>query len=197
MADVIDALVGIAPGSALDEVRARRAVARAQSEQSYRVLFDPAEPGEVSLAERLAVGAYCTGLHGEAGTAAHYLDRLRAAAPAALVAAVEAAIAETRATGPSGAYPPGPLSREDAPAPGFALTPGTAAALSPRLAAALGHVHFLVYHPRDAAPAAFRPLIDAGWSTTAIVTLSQMVSFLAYQIRVVIGLRALAAAGPA
>ncbi len=35
-------------------------------------------------------------------------------------------------------------------------------------------------------------LLDAGWSTTNIVTLSQLVSFLSYQIRVVAGLGVLA-----
>ncbi len=38
-------------------------------------------------------------------------------------------------------------------------------------------------------------LLDAGWSATDIVTLSQLVAFLSFQIRVVAGLRALAA-GP-
>lgn len=34
-------------------------------------------------------------------------------------------------------------------------------------------------------------LLDAGWSTTEIVTLSQLVAFLSFQIRVVVGLRVL------
>ena len=51
----------------------------------------------------------------------------------------------------------------------------------------------LVFHPRDAAPAALQALLDAGWSTTDIVTLSQIVAFLSFQIRVVAGLRTLAA----
>ena len=38
-------------------------------------------------------------------------------------------------------------------------------------------------------------MVDAGWSADGIVTLSQLVSFLAFQQRVVTGLRALAAAG--
>ncbi|MCY1551814.1 CMD domain protein [compost metagenome] len=54
------------------------------------------------------------------------------------------------------------------------------------------HAHLLVFHPRDASPAALQALLDAGWRTTEIVTLSQLVAFLAFQIRVVIGLRALA-----
>jgi uncharacterized protein YciW len=42
------------------------------------------------------------------------------------------------------------------------------------------------------APPALRALLDAGWSTTDIVTLSQLVAFLSFQIRVAAGLRALA-----
>lgn len=44
---------------------------------------------------------------------------------------------------------------------------------SPRRAAAFEHVHLLVFHPRDATPVALQALLDAGWSTTDIVTLSQ------------------------
>jgi uncharacterized protein YciW len=63
-----------------------------------------------------------------------------------------------------------------------------------RLAAALQHAHLLTLHPRDARPAELQPLLSAGWSATgAIVTLSQLVSFLAFQIRTVAGLKALAA----
>ncbi|MDM0025369.1 CMD domain-containing protein [Variovorax saccharolyticus] len=67
-----------------------------------------------------------------------------------------------------------------------------------RLAAALVHAHLLVLHPRDARAADLQALLDAGWSTTDIVTLSQLVAFLSFQIRVVVGLRSLAAqAAPA
>jgi len=66
------------------------------------------------------------------------------------------------------------------------------ASLGPRLAAPLEHAHLLVFRPRDASPAALQALIDAGWSTSGIVTLSQLVAFLSYQIRVVTGLSALA-----
>ena len=50
----------------------------------------------------------------------------------------------------------------------------------------------LEFHPRDAAAPALQVLLDAGWSTTDIVTISQLVSFLSYQIRVVAGLSTLA-----
>ena len=51
----------------------------------------------------------------------------------------------------------------------------------------------LVFHPRDADARSLQSLLDAGWSTTEIVTLSQLVAFLSFQIRVVAGLKVLAA----
>jgi uncharacterized protein YciW len=63
-----------------------------------------------------------------------------------------------------------------------------------RLDAALVHAHLLVFRPRDASSAALQALLNAGWSTDDIVTLSQLVAFLSFQIRVVTGLSALAAA---
>jgi uncharacterized protein YciW len=54
----------------------------------------------------------------------------------------------------------------------------------------------LVFHPRDANGAALQALLDAGWSNTGIVTLSQLVAFLAFQIRAAAGLRVLAASAP-
>jgi uncharacterized protein YciW len=50
----------------------------------------------------------------------------------------------------------------------------------------------LVFHPRDADAASLRRLLDAGWSNSGIVTLSQLVAFLAFQIRTAAGLRTLA-----
>ena len=101
-------------------------------------------------------------------------------------------VAEARSEGPYGRYPTGPLSREDTAGPSYRMGAATRRALGPRLAAAFEHVHMLVFHPRDAEPAALQALLDAGWSTTDIVTLSQIVAFLSFQIRVVIGLRTLA-----
>lgn len=190
--DLIDTLVGIAPGSALDAIRARRPAAREHTQRSYEVLLTPAEPGEMSEAERFAVATYVAGIHASAEMSAHYAPGLQSRAPA-LVAPVTAAIAATRTSGPYGRFPAGPLSAEDEDGARFAVAPEVASALGARLTTALAHAHFLVFHPRDATAEAFQPLLDAGWSTTGIVTLSQLVSFLAYQIRVVGGLRVLAA----
>jgi len=192
-ADVIDALVGITPGSPLDGIRARRPQARLHAQATYRALFEPASPGSFTASERFAVGAFVAGLHGDAAIADHLAARLVASgAPSAHREAVGAAVTAAAATGPYGRYPAGPLSREDAAGPRYRAALETRRTLGPRLAAALEHAHLLVFHPRDAAPADLQALLDAGWSTTDIVTLSQLVAFLAFQTRVVAGLRVLA-----
>ena len=193
--DVIDKLAGIKPGSALDAIRDRRPDARAQAQASYRALFAPDIPGEVSAIERFAVATFVTGLHGDAETVAFYAAGLAASgASAELRRAIDAAIAAAKGQGPYGSYPAGPLTREDSTGPTHRIAAETRRALGPRLAAAFDHMHLLVFHPRYAAPAALQALLNAGWSTTAIVTLSQIAAFLSFQIRVVAGLRALAGA---
>ncbi|MGH7384077.1 MAG: CMD domain protein [Candidatus Rokuibacteriota bacterium] len=192
-ADVIDALVGITPGSPLSAIRARRSEARTHAQATYRALFAPEAPGNVTAQERSAVAAFVAGLHGATAIAVHYAARLaESGAPAALPEAVDAAIAEARTNGPYGRYPAGPLSREDTAGSSYRAGAAIRRTLGPRLAAAFEHAHLLVFHPRDAAPAALQALLDAGWSTTDIVTLSQIVAFLSFQIRVVTGLRILA-----
>ena len=191
-ADVIDALVGITPGSPLDAIRARRPEARAHAQATYRALFEPEAPGNISAQERFAVGSFVAGLHGATAIAASYAARLaESGAVPALKDAVDVAIAEARTNGPYGRYPAGPLSREDTAGLSYRVGAAIRRELGPRLAAAFEHVHMLVFHPRDAAPAALQALLGAGWSTTDIVTLSQIVAFLSFQIRVVTGLRTL------
>ncbi|KGM30234.1 CMD domain protein, partial [Inquilinus limosus] len=113
---------------------------------------------------------------------------------AGLAAAVAAEAERAGAEGPYGHYPEGPLSAEDKRGLVYHVSGDGRSALGPRLAAAMAHTHLLVFRPRDASAAALQALLDAGWSTTDIVTLSQLVAFLSFQIRVVAGLRALAAA---
>ena len=193
-ADVIDTLVGIEPGSPLDAIRARRPEARAHAQATYRALFTPKEPGSVSAEERFAVGAFVAGLHGATAIAVAHAARLtESGASSALKEAVDAAVKEAKTHGPYGRYPAGPLSLEDTAGPVYRVGAGTRRTLGPHLAAAFEHVHMLVFHPRDAAPASLQALLDAGWSTADIVTLSQIVAFLSFQIRVVTGLRILAA----
>lgn len=193
VADVIDTLSGIAPGSPLDAARDRRTVARQQAQASYLSLFEPQSPGGVSLPERHAVAAFVAGLHGQPQAEAFYGAGLTdAGGTAALEAAIALAVAAGRTQGPYGAFPKGPLSAEDTAGPLYRVGADLRAALGPRLAAAFEHTHMLVFHPRDADARSLQALLDAGWSTTDIVTLSQLVAFLSFQIRVVSGLRVLA-----
>ena len=194
--DVIDALVGITPGSALDAIRRRRPQARAEAQASYRALFAPDDPGGVTATERFAAAAFVAGLHRDAASLSFYAARLSAesGAPASFRAAVDAAVPDARGQGPYGSYPAGPLSREDSAGPSWRVAPEIRRKLGKRVAALFEHLHLLVFHPRDAAPAALQELLDAGWSTTDIVTLSQIAAFLSFQIRVAAGLRVLAGA---
>lgn len=189
-ADVIDQLVGIAPGSKLHAIRTQRTQARDNAQASYLALFRPADPGEMTLAERHAIALFVAGLHRQPDISAFYAEGVSEP----LAGAIAAEVARGATQGPYGHYPAGPLSREDSDGPAYAVAPANAAVLGKRLSAALVHTHMLVFHPRDAAPAALQALLDAGLSTTAVVTLSQLVAFLSFQIRVVVGLRSLAAA---
>jgi len=188
MTDVIDTLVGITPGSKLDAIRGQRSEARKHAQASYASLFEPKDLGGVTADERHAIAAFVAGLHGEPKTGAFYASKL----PAGLGAAIAAEVAAAKSKGPYGHFPKGPLSAEDAPGPIWKVSDAGHKILGPRLPAAFEHTHMLVFHPRDASAASLQSLLDAGWSTTDIVTVSQLVSFLSYQIRVVAGLSTLA-----
>lgn len=189
--DVIDHLAGIAPRSSLDTIRARRLQARENAQKSYLSLFAPADFADVAAHERYAVAAFVAGLHDEASVATFYLARL--ADRPELVEALGAEVERGKTRGPYGAFPEGPLSVEDTTGLIYHVAADRKAVLGIRLAAALEHAHLLVFRPRDAEPAAMQALLDAGWSTDGIVTLSQLVAFLSFQVRSVVGLRTLGA----
>lgn len=190
--DIIDTLAGIKPGSALDSIRARRLQARDNAQKSYLSLFEPIDAGDFSLLERAAVAALVTGLHGESPVATFYRDKL--AANAALLEAIEAEIARGKTSGPYGSFPAGPLSVENTAGLIYRASAASKSVLGTRLVAAFEHAHLLVFRPRDAASTDMKALLAAGWSNTGIVTFSQLVAFLSFQVRVVSGLRTLAAA---
>jgi CMD domain protein len=192
--DIIDTLAGLKPDSPLAVIRDRKPVTRQQAQASYCALFEPAEPGDVTPQERFALASFVAGLHAQDAVTTFYTAGLaRTAPPEAFVAALSAEIDRGRTAGPYGAYPKGPLSVEDVAGPLFVVAEPHHAVLGARLTAALAHVHLLVFHPRDASAASLQRLLDAGWSNAGIVTLSQLVAFLAFQIRTVAGLRTLAA----
>ncbi|MFJ6113238.1 CMD domain protein [Agrococcus sediminis] len=193
--DVIDHLAEIPAGSRLDEIRRARPDAREHAQQSFLALLEPAAPGALGLADRYAIAAYAAILHDpspeRSRASAFYLELLADEADPALVAAVADAADAGRASGPYGGYREPDLRGEAVDGPVAAVD---RRAIPAPLAAALEHAHLLVLHPRDARPEPLRALVDAGWEADAIVSLSQLVAFLAFQLRLVHGLRALAAA---
>lgn len=192
-ADIIDLLAGIAPGDALSAIRDQRAQARENAQLSFEALLEPAEPGAFTLAERYAVAAFTARLHGFATAAEFYGDLLADEAPE-LVPAVEAAAASAATTGPYGQYREPGLQSEGVDGLRWAPDAAAAEALGIRLSAALAHTHLLVFRPREARPEALQALVDAGWSADEIVSLSQLIAFLGFQLRVAWGLRVLATA---
>ena len=191
--DVIDALVGITPGSPLDAIRARRPEARDSRAGDLPRAVRAGVPGGVTAAERFAVGGSSPACMATRRSRRSTPSASPRAGPRRRQEAVDAAIAAARPR------PLWPLPRRAAEPrrhrrPELSRGARNPSDLGPRLAAAFEHAHLLVFHPRDAAPAALQALLDAGWSTTDIVTLSQIVAFLSFQIRVVAGLRVLAGA---
>ena len=190
-ADVIENLAGIAPGSPLHAIRDGRMQAREIAQNSFLALFGTAETADMSRDERFAVAAFVSALHGDARAAAFYAGHL----PAGLAVAVASEAARGAGRGPYGVYPSAALAAENVSGPGYTVSMENGSMLGGKLGAALEHAHILAFHPRDADASALQKLLDAGWSTTGIVTFSQLVAFLSFQLRAVAGLRALAAAG--
>jgi CMD domain protein len=125
--------------------------------------------------------------------AAFYRAKLAANSDGTLAEAINAEIERGKTSGPYGSFPAGPLSVENKAGLIYRVGADRRPVLGARLAAALEHAHLLVFRPRDAASADMKALLGAGWSSTGIVTLSQLVAFLSFQVRVVAGLRVLGA----
>lgn len=191
-ADIIDLLAGIRADDALSRVRDTRAQARENAQRSFEALLEPADAGTVPLAERYAVAAFVAELHGFAQAVDFYRDLLDDEA-ASLTPAVAAAADSARAEGPYGRYREPALRSEDLDGPRWSPEPATADALGERLTAALSHAHLQVLRPREARPEHLGALVAAGWSADDIVTLSQLIAFLAFQLRSAWALRVIAA----
>jgi CMD domain protein len=68
------------------------------------------------------------------------------------------------------------------------------AGLAARLSAILGHADLLTTSSRTGSPAAIESLREAGLTVTDIVTVSQLIAYLSYQIRMIATLRAMGGA---
>lgn len=186
--DLIDQLVGIAPGSSLDQTRNRRPETKANAQASYAALFSQGSES-FTLPERLAVAVFVTGLNAQPDSLAHYTALLEATDPG-LASCIARHVVSAATTGPYGAYPSGgPLAGESLAGKRLLVSDPV---LGAKLSAALEHSHLLVFRPREASREDLGLLLDAGWDTNGIVSLSQLVSFLSFQVRVVAGLRLLA-----
>ena len=174
MADIIDLL---AEAGDVAQLRDRRPEAKENAQASFAALLEPSAPGTFSYAERYAIATFVAGIYQAAPAIAFYSDLL-AEESEELAAEITRAVERGTTTGP---YAGG----------GFTLFDG-----APRLAAALDFAHLLTFHPKDASPAAIGHLQAAGWSDDDIVTLGQLVSFLAFQLRVAHGLSVLAGSAP-
>ena len=195
MTDIINELAGLDgtsdTGAELIALRERRADAVANAQLSFEALLEPDKPGTFTLAERYAIAAYVAGVTQAPAASTFYLDLLADEAPAALVDALRTAIAETLSETLETSGAQGPQWQSDF----VVYAPDSA--LGRRLAAALDFAHLLTIHPKDASPKAIGHLDAAGWSTDDIVSLGQLISFLAFQLRVAHGLQVLAGDTPA
>lgn len=177
MTNVINLLAALGPDHPLARLREHRPDALHNAEHSFEALLEPVNPGTFTYGERYAVATYVAGVHGAVNAHTFYAELLLDDAPTTLRDHITAAIAQGTSRGP---YSGG----------GFVLH--DADLLGARLAAALDIAHLMVFHPRDASPAAMAHLREAGWSEDDIVSLTQLVAFLTFQLRVVHGLQVLA-----
>ena len=164
--DVIDRLLQWPAGHATLAVRHQRDKVVVATQGSYDGLFDAALPGP-SLAERLLVALSIAELSGSAVLVAHYRAQLQTlAATAPLTPAQQAAL-------------------EGQPQDGVQA--------DTRLHAILTFARTLALRPVEGDKAALLRLPAAGLTTPEVVALAQLIAFVAYQVRVVAGLQALAA----
>ncbi len=134
---------------------------------SHDALF-ATDVADLTLRERLFAGWYAALLSKAERTATAYRERLLAL----------------------------PSAHADAAETGALLAGIGGGELAPRderLAAILRHTEVLVLHPATSSRTGLASLHAVGLTTRAIVTLSQLVAFVTYQVRVVAALRALEA----
>ncbi|SDI17352.1 peroxidase-related enzyme [Variovorax sp. OV700] len=162
-ADLVEACVPLAAGSAIHAVRHQRDKVVAATQGSYEALVDPALSGP-PLVERLLAAHAIARSAGSVALQAHYRARFDALAPlsAAQQAAADGAPVESLGT-------------------------------DPRLQAVLAFTRTLADRPVEGDREALLKLPAAGLATPEVVALAQLIAFVAYQVRVIAGLQALAA----
>jgi CMD domain protein len=161
MTDIINQLAGIADDSPLGQLRASRDVTFRAAAGSYRELISPDDPGGLSYVERDAIAYRIATLEHSPAVADHHRQRLASAG-------VSGNLIEAIAQFPQGS------DRLDA-----------------HLVAALAHSDLLTRSPRDASADEIAALKAAGFSTRDIVSLSQLIAFVSFEVRLLSALRIL------
>ncbi len=164
--DVIDRLLQWPAGHATLAVRHQRDKVVVATQGSYDGLFDAALPGP-SLAERLLVALTIADLSGSAVLATHYRAQLQALVATAPLTPAQQVVLDGQ-----------PLDGVQA---------------DTRLHAILTFARTLALRPVEGDKAALLRLPAAGLTPPEVVALAQLIAFVAYQVRVVAGLQALAA----
>jgi len=161
MSDVINQLAGIADDSPLGQLRASRDTTFGAAAGSYRELITPADPGGFSHVERDAVAYRIALLEQSPAVQTHHRQRLLEQG------ATEAEIAAIE------------------------QFPDSIGQLDPHLSAALTHSDLLTKAPREATANEIAALRAAGFSTRDIVSLSQLIAFVSFEVRLLSALRVL------
>ncbi|MFN8525491.1 MAG: CMD domain protein [Chloroflexota bacterium] len=161
--DVIDALAGVAADSALADLRRGQSEVTRAAQASFAALFEPDDLGTVSRIEREAIGLRVAALTPNQALVDWHRRRLTDLGTDQSL--IDAAC---QPTVPAGVLPV-------------------------RLQAILDHTERLTRAPGQAGPEHVQALARAGLSPRDIVTVSQIIAFLSYQVRVLATLRALGA----
>ncbi len=158
--DVFGILADIDPESPVARLREQRPDLTRSSQASYESLLEPAGDESLSRRDRELVALRIALLTPDDRLVAWHRDRLIALTE---TAATVSAVTEFPAFSPE---------------------------LTPRDVAILRHADLITQHPTHAEPSDIDALRTAGLSTREIVTLSQLIAFVAFQVRVLATLRA-------
>jgi CMD domain protein len=191
--DLIGTLSGAAGSPALTGLRASRDGVQRSAQQAADALFRPRDSRGLQESTRLQIAGFVSTLAALHTAAAHYFDWAdRAGADPAVTALVRETGLQAARSGPYGVHIEAQLHHEAEPGPDLSLPAAAAAALGPRLSAALSYAHTVVLHPRDGRPDRVQALLDGGFSPAQVSILTQLICLVSFQMRVVAGLGGLA-----
>ncbi|EJF90609.1 CMD domain protein [Bartonella tamiae] len=182
--DIIDQLVGT---SLL--LRQRRPLSIEYIQKSYDSLFN-VETQSFLQTERFAMASFVAMLHDHKSAIQHYTALLTHIAPD-LLEPISSAGHRAKTHGPYGNYPDGPLKVENVDGLHWSLEKDLHDILGAKLSSGLEHAHRLIFHPRDSKKEHLVHLSDTNWDDNSIVTLSQLIAFLSFQLRLATGLSVL------